>query len=69
MGKGATRPVPLRRYPQTEEQRARFNAYQRDYRRRNPDKARAWRESYIIRKAARLAAARAALGGDLDGGA
>lgn len=44
------------------EARARYNAYQRDYRRRNPDKTRRWRDAYIIRRAARLAAEQA--GGD-----
>lgn len=60
-----------RRYPQTDEQRQRYNAYQREYRQRNPDKARRWQQDYILRKAARLAAERGAAlgGGDLDAGA
>lgn len=38
----------------SDEARARYNEYQRDYRRRNPDKVRMWQRKYIIRKAARL---------------
>lgn len=40
----------------TDEQRQRYNAYQRDYRRRNPDKTHKWQRDYILRKAARLKA-------------
>jgi len=60
-----------RRRARTVEQREAYNAYQRDYRRRNPDKARQWQRDYIMRKAARLAAEQAAQarGGDLDAGA
>lgn len=60
-----------RRYPQTDEQRQRYNAYQRAYRQRNPDKVRRWQQDYILRAAARLAAERGAAlgGGDLDAGA
>lgn len=49
----------------TDAKREQYNAYQREYRRRNPDKARQWRDAYIMRKAARLAAEAAgqALGG------
>jgi hypothetical protein len=59
------------RYPRTAEQRDHYNAYQRDYRRRNPDKVQRWQQDYILRKAARLAAERRAAlgGGDLDAGA
>lgn len=49
-----------RRRARTDEQREAYNAYQRDYRRRNPDKARQWQRDYIMRKAARLAAEQAA---------
>lgn len=55
------------RYPRTEEQRSHYNAYQRDYRRRNPDKVQRWQRDYIMRKAAKLAAEQA--GGDRDAGA
>ena len=48
-----------RRRVLTAEQREAYNAYQRDYRRRNPDKARLWQQNYILRKAARLAAEQA----------
>lgn len=39
-----------------EQRRLRRNDYQRTYRAANPDKARAWREAYILRKADRLRA-------------
>ena len=39
-----------------DEQRERYNAYQREYRARNPERVRAWREAYYIRKAAKLTA-------------
>lgn len=45
-----------RQRARTDEQREAYNAYQRAYRRRNPDKARQWQRDYIIRKAARLVA-------------
>lgn len=48
-----------RRRARTAEQREAYNAYQREYRRRNPDKARQWQRDYIIRKAARLTAEQA----------
>ena len=48
------KPKAARRYPRTEEQRNAYNAYQREYRRRNPDKTRRWRDDYTIRKAAKL---------------
>ena len=59
-----------RRRTRTVEQRERYNAYQREYRQRNPDKARRWQRDYIMRKAARLAVEQAAqaIGGGLDGG-
>ena len=50
----ALHPKKERRYTRTDEQREAFNAYQRDYRRRNPDKTQKWRNDYIIRKAERL---------------
>ena len=47
--------------------RANWNAYMRQYRAAHPDKTREWRENYIMRKAARLAAERgAATGGGGD---
>lgn len=51
----------------TDESKQRFYAYLRDYRAKNPDKVRKWREAYILRKAQRLLAERGA--GDLGGGA
>jgi len=46
--------------PRKTEARERFNAYQREYQRtyrqRNPEKVRKWRDTYIIKKAARLQA-------------
>lgn len=51
----------------TDEQKQRFYAYLRDYRAKNPDKVRKWREDYILRKAQRLLAERG--DGDLGGGA
>lgn len=54
-----------RRYPQNDEQRARWNDYQRVYRATHPERVRAWRDRYIVRKAQRLMAER---GGDLGGG-
>ena len=47
----------------TEEKREANRAYQRDYRAKNPDKARQWRLNYIMRTAARLQAAQAAAEG------
>ena len=57
---------PRRR--RTVEQRQRYNEYQRRYRAANRDKVQCWRNAYIMRKAARLAAEQAR-GGDLDAGA
>ena len=45
------------RRPATDEAREKRNAYMRRYRAEHPDKTRAWRQSYIKRAAARLAAA------------
>lgn len=61
-----------RRYPQTEAQREKYNEYQRLYRSRNRDRVRRWQQDYILRKAERLAAERAAAvqeQGDLGAGA
>jgi len=46
------------RRPATDEARERANSYQRQYRRANPDRVREWRERYIVRKAAQIAAER-----------
>lgn len=48
----------------TDAARAKHNAYQREYRRLHPEKTRQWRDAYIMRRAARLAAAQALGGGD-----
>lgn len=45
------------RRPASPEAREKRNAYMRRYRAEHPDKTRAWREAYIMRTAARLAAA------------
>ena len=45
------------RRPATDEARENRNAYMRRYRAAHPDKTRAWRQNYIKRAAARLAAA------------
>lgn len=45
-----------------EQQRKRNAAYLREYRRKNPEKCRIWRDSYILRRAERLRAAQAAEG-------
>ena len=45
------------RAPVSEEARQHRNAYLRKYRKEHPDKARAWRQNYIKRAAARLEAA------------
>jgi hypothetical protein len=42
----------------TDEQRKAYNDYQRRYRAENKDKARKWQQDYIIRKAAKLIAAK-----------
>ena len=42
----------------SDEARARINAYHREYRRKNPERARQWHENYILKKAARLQATR-----------
>lgn len=44
----------------TDDQRKRWNDYQRAYRAANPDKAKKWHEDYIMRQAVKLAAERAA---------
>lgn len=44
------------RRPATDAARLHANAYHREYRRTHPDKVKRWRESYIMRAAARLAA-------------
>lgn len=43
----------------TDEQRARWAQYQREYRRKNPERARAWMEKSILKRAAAIMAARA----------
>lgn len=48
-----------RRRARTVEQREAYNRYQREYRQRNPERARQWQHDYIIRRAARLVAERA----------
>lgn len=47
-----------RRRNMSEEQREAYNAYQRRYRAQHRDKARQWQQDYIIRKAAKLIAAK-----------
>ena len=42
----------------SEEARAKWNAYQKEYRRKNPERARQWTHNYILKKAARLQATR-----------
>ena len=46
-------------YPSTKEQRQHIREYQRAYRAAHPDKAKEWRERYILRKADRLRAEQA----------
>ena len=48
------KPGSTYRPPKDQAARDRANAYQRDYRRAHPDRARAWRDAYIMRKAARI---------------
>lgn len=48
------KPDSTYRPPKDQEARDRANAYQREYRRTHPEKARAWRDTYILRKAARI---------------
>lgn len=50
------KPGSTYRPPVDQDARDRYNAYQREYRRTHPDKARAWRDTYILRKAARIMA-------------
>lgn len=45
------------RRPASDKARENRNAYMRRYRKAHPDKTRAWRQNYIKRAAARLAAA------------
>ena len=40
----------------TQEQREKWNAYMRAYRRKNPERVKGWRNAYIVRKADRLRA-------------
>lgn len=51
--------------PKSDEARIRANARQRAYRQNHPDKAKEWRERYILRKADRLRAEQA----QMEGGA
>lgn len=55
-----------RRYPRTDEQRERFNAYLRKYRAEHPDAVKRWRDTYIKNRAAKLLAAEQ-VAGDPDG--
>lgn len=48
------KPGSTYRPPKDQEARDRANAYQRQYRQEHPDRARAWRDAYILRKAARI---------------
>ena len=48
------KPGSTYRPPKDQAVRDRANAYQRQYRRDHPDRTRAWREAYILRKAARI---------------
>lgn len=52
----------------TDEQRERNAARLREYRKARPDKVRAWRDAYILRRAARLQAEAEARGGADCGG-
>ena len=52
----------------TPEQRERNASYLRAYRARNPERVRAWRNNYILRKAARLLAEAEQAEGDGNGG-
>ena len=47
--------MPTTRY-KTEEQREKWNAYMRSYRRKNKERVRGWRNAYILRAADRLRA-------------
>lgn len=47
------------RRPASKEARERANAYLRRYRAEHPERVRAWRNAYILRKAARLTAEQA----------
>ena len=42
------------RKPATDQARERANAYQRQYRRNNPDRVKAWRDNYALRRADKL---------------
>lgn len=44
------------RKPATDQARERANAYQRQYRRNNPDRVKAWRDNYALRRAEKLRA-------------
>lgn len=44
------------RKPMTDEQRRKWNEYNRKYRHEHPEKVKKWNDDYIIRKAAKLAA-------------
>lgn len=48
------KPGSTYRPPKDQEARDRANAYQRQYRQDHPDRARAWRDAYIVRRAARI---------------
>lgn len=52
----------------TDEQRQRNAAYLREYRKRNPDKVRAWRDRYVLKRAAKLQAEAEAERGGADCG-
>lgn len=47
------------RRPASKEARERANAYLRRYRAEHPERVRAWRNAYILRKAARILAEQA----------
>lgn len=56
------------RRTRTPEQRERLNAYQRRYRAEHPDATRAWRDAYVLRRAAKLQAEMNQNGGAERGG-
>ena len=56
------------RRPRTDEAREHANAYRREYRKRNPERVKKWRADYIMRTAARLAAAQIGSDGGQDHG-
>lgn len=47
---------PRKRKPMTDEQRHKWNEYNRNYRKAHPEKVRNWQDNYIIRKAEKLKA-------------